>query len=240
MKLLSLIAFCLLSFSGVLAKSYSLTVKVMALDTYSPLEGAKVVFADKRGHELFKTVTDKNGKATYSNCKKSKLLIIVTDAKNSYQVNTTEYNMKFKGIEEQRLFLRPPVEKERSFIALKTTKITIDSTVLKEAENCFDSLAHPAEFPGGLTALAAFLTDNIQYPEEALIMGIRGKCYVKFVIDAEGNVNSVSLMKGVADCPECDEEAIRVLCYMPKWTPGSCNGKNYATYYNLPIKFATR
>lgn len=239
MKALSLIFFCL-SLSTVLAKTYSLSVKVIALDTHTSLEGANVVFSDKRGHELFKTVTDKNGKATYPKCKSSKLSIVVSDAKNYYQVNTTQFIKKYDGIGEQKVYLRLPEDKERSLIALKTAKISIDTLEAVEYSHCPDSLVGSADFPVGMSELRTFLATNIQYPQEAIEMGIRGKCYVKFIIDKEGNVSGVSLAKGVLDCPECDAEAIRVLCYMPKWKPGSCGGKNYATYYNLPITFSTR
>jgi len=98
-------------------------------------------------------------------------------------------------------------------------------------------LDEPAEFPGGNNALTAFLSKNLKYPETASEKEIEGKCHIRFVIDAEGTISDVKVLRGVLDCPECDQEAIRVVQMMPKWKPGKSNGKAVKSYYNLPVKF---
>jgi len=98
-------------------------------------------------------------------------------------------------------------------------------------------LDEPAEFPGGNGALNTFLKENLKYPETASAKEIEGKCYIRFVIDAEGTISDVKVMRGVVDCPECDEEAMRVVKMMPKWKPGKSKGKAVKSYYNLPVKF---
>lgn len=95
----------------------------------------------------------------------------------------------------------------------------------------------PAEYPGGIGQLKLFLSQNLVYPPTALEKGIQGKCYVKFKVSESGEIDDIKIMRGVMDCPQCDEEAIRVIKLMPKWIPGKMDGKSVASYYNLPISF---
>jgi TonB family protein len=100
-----------------------------------------------------------------------------------------------------------------------------------------DVVEEPAEFPGGMTALKKYLADNVVFPEVAKELGISGKVYLRFVVSEQGNISNVKVMRGIQDCKECDQEAIRVVKKMPNWTPGKNNGKAVNMYYNLPIIF---
>ena len=91
------------------------------------------------------------------------------------------------------------------------------------------------EFPGGSEEMIKYLGNNLKYPKEAKDKGVQGKVYVNFVIEKEGIVSNVKVVKGVGY--GCDKEAIRVVEAMPKWTPGIQKGKNVRVSYNLPIKF---
>lgn len=108
-------------------------------------------------------------------------------------------------------------------------------TEVKEVQTFVDE---PAEFPGGHSAMNAFLAKNLKYPPAALEKEIAGKCYLQFIVDAEGMISDIKVKRGVTDCPECDQEAVRVIGLMPKWTPGKTNGKAVKSYYNLPVKFS--
>ncbi len=92
-------------------------------------------------------------------------------------------------------------------------------------------------YPGGIEALKKFLAQNIVYPSKAIEKGINGKCIVQFTISETGVPSDFVVKRGVPDCPECDEEALRVLKLMPNWIPGKRNGKPAKTYYSLPVKF---
>lgn len=91
------------------------------------------------------------------------------------------------------------------------------------------------EFPGGEQALYEFLAKNIKYPALARENGVEGTVYVKFLVDAKGKISDVSLMKGIGS--GCDEEAIRVVQKMPRWSPGTLRGEPVDVYYTLPVKF---
>ena len=94
-----------------------------------------------------------------------------------------------------------------------------------------------AEFPGGLAAMGKYMRDNMQYPAMAREAGISGKCFLKFVVNETGEISNVEVLKGVPGCPECDEEAIRVVKSMPKWKPANMSGRSVKCYYNLPFSF---
>lgn len=100
-----------------------------------------------------------------------------------------------------------------------------------------DVVEIPAQFPGGRDSLVAFLSSNIQYPEFAFENKIGGKCYVKFIISETGKISDVKIQRGIPDCPECDEEAKRVVKLMPDWKPGINEGKPVSQWYTIPIVF---
>jgi protein TonB len=93
-------------------------------------------------------------------------------------------------------------------------------------------------FPGGEEALFKYLAQNIKYPQIAKEAGITGRVFVNFVIDKEGNVTDVKVLRGIGG--GCDEEAVRVVKNMPKWSPGKQRGKPVKVSYNLPIKFSLK
>jgi len=101
----------------------------------------------------------------------------------------------------------------------------------------YEIVDEQAEFPGGKEVMFKYLKDNLKYPEIAEEMGIEGKCYLKFIVSARGEVSNVKIMRGVTDCPECDKEAIRLVKGMPKWKSGKINGKDVNSYYTLPVTF---
>ncbi len=90
-------------------------------------------------------------------------------------------------------------------------------------------------YPGGEEARIAFLQTNIKYPEEAKELGIQGKVFVTFVVEVDGSITDVRVLRGIGG--GCDEEAIRVIKSMPKWVPGKQRGVPVRVQFNLPIKF---
>lgn len=114
-----------------------------------------------------------------------------------------------------------------------------DSTIKVKINNeiVYDLVDEPAEFPGGMYACKNFILTNLVYPSKAKEKGIEGKCYLKFIITESGEVSNVKVIKGVQDCPECDQEAIRLIKSMPKWEPGKINGKPVNSTFTLPVQF---
>jgi periplasmic protein TonB len=90
-------------------------------------------------------------------------------------------------------------------------------------------------YPGGDEARSKYLQDNIKYPEEAKELGIQGRVFVTFVVEVDGSITDVRVLRGIGG--GCDEEAIRVVQAMPKWVPGKQRGVPVRVQFNLPIKF---
>jgi protein TonB len=91
-------------------------------------------------------------------------------------------------------------------------------------------------FPGGEEKLYKFLSDNIQYPKEALDNKKEGTVYVAFVVSETGKISDVHMVKRMAY--GMDHEAMRVVRMMPDWVPGKQDGKAVAVQYTLPVKFS--
>lgn len=94
------------------------------------------------------------------------------------------------------------------------------------------------EFIGGETALFQYLSDHIRYPQMAKEAGISGKVYLTFVVDTNGAISNIEVLKGIGG--GCDEEAVRVLRNMPRWNPGKNNGRPVRVHFNLPVSFTLK
>ena len=91
------------------------------------------------------------------------------------------------------------------------------------------------EYPGGDEALMKYLSDNLVYPPRAREAGIEGRVMVGFVLEPEGRISNVKVVRSKAAA--LDEEAIRVVKAMPKWKPGKQRGKAVRVQYQIPITF---
>lgn len=91
------------------------------------------------------------------------------------------------------------------------------------------------QFIGGEKALLSFLYSNINYPTIAKENRIEGTVYLYFVIDEKGNVVQSKIVRDIGG--GCGKEALRVINSMPKWKPGTNQGKPVKVAFNIPIKF---
>jgi periplasmic protein TonB len=136
----------------------------------------------------------------------------------------------------------PPAMPLNSHAAHELNKPLV-SEALKERDDSsriYTIVEEQAEFPGGIQAMYKFIQSNIVYPDSARIKGISGKCFLKFVVDTLGQIKNIEVLKGVPSCPDCDEEAIRVVRAMPNWIPAKVSGKPVNVFYNLPLVFKTQ
>ncbi len=107
-----------------------------------------------------------------------------------------------------------------------------------EEEQIFTIVEEMPSFPGGEGELFKYLGKNIKYPQMATDAGISGVVYVTFVVDKEGKIRDVKVLRGIGG--GCDEEAVRVVKSMPTWKAGKQRGKAVTVQYNLPIRFTLR
>ncbi|MCR5132307.1 MAG: M56 family metallopeptidase [Prevotella sp.] len=131
-------------------------------------------------------------------------------------------------------------------------------------DKIFDIVEEMPSFPGGMMKLMQFLQANMKYPKEATAQGLQGRVIVQFVVEKDGSLTNLKIVKSVepkeAASPKnegtvgdvvivgygepkesastlLDDEALRVVRLMPKWTPGKLNGKVVRTKFNIPLVF---
>lgn len=105
----------------------------------------------------------------------------------------------------------------------------------EEEEEIFTIVEKQAGFPGGPQALMQFLKKELNYPQVAIDNGIQGRVMVSFVVNKDGSIQDVAVARGVD--PLLDQEAIRVVKKMPKWTPAEQRGKTCRSRFTLPVLF---
>ncbi len=91
------------------------------------------------------------------------------------------------------------------------------------------------EFPGGMGELMKFMMENIHYPKEAVKQQLEGRVVVSFIVEKNGELNDISVVKPCH--PLLDEESLRLVRSMPKWKPGSHEGKPVRVSFSLPVMF---
>jgi len=92
------------------------------------------------------------------------------------------------------------------------------------------------EYPGGMEKMLKFLTTKLVYPRDAIQRHVSSLVKLRFVVDENGNIVDISIVQSAY--PTLDEEAIRVVKLMPRWTPASTpDGKTYRVGYTLPVSF---
>jgi TonB family protein len=92
-----------------------------------------------------------------------------------------------------------------------------------------------SEFPGGIGALGEYLSSHLKYPAKAIKNNIQGTVIVEFVVDKDGSVSDIKVIKSVDLL--LDEEAVRVIKKMPKWDPAIQGGRLVKSYKRQPIEF---
>ena len=119
---------------------------------------------------------------------------------------------------------------------LKSKEVIAQPEPPKEEETkVFDVVEQMPSFPGGPSALFEYLSKNIKYPVVAEENGIQGRVIVTFVVERDGSITDVRVVKSVD--PSLDKEAQRVVKSMPRWIPGKQNGSAVRVKYTVPVTF---
>lgn len=112
----------------------------------------------------------------------------------------------------------------------------VDSSAEYDLSKVYTAVEMMPSYPGGEAALLKDVANAIKYPAMAAENNIQGRVVVKFVVNTDGSVGSVVVLRGKD--PDLDKEAIRVVKSLPsKFNPGYSNGQKVACWYTLPINF---
>jgi protein TonB len=120
-------------------------------------------------------------------------------------------------------------------VALMVASVSVAQNQENPEKRVFDVVEKMPEFPGGSAGLMKWLSDNVKYPAKAEEGGIQGRVVCTFVIERDGSVTDVRVARSIE--PLLDNEAVRVLSKMPKWNPGTQNGKPVRVKYTVPVTF---
>lgn len=133
---------------------------------------------------------------------------------------------------EEDSMVNKPVEKidETAVIGRIPEKATTP-----KARTVFEVVEKMPEYPGGMSAMMAFINKNIKYPAEAQKTKAQGRVVIQFIVDTEGNIIEPKVIQSVD--PLLDAEAIRLTAIMPKWKPGMQRGQAVNVKYMVPIVF---
>ncbi|MGN0236910.1 MAG: energy transducer TonB [Lepagella sp.] len=121
----------------------------------------------------------------------------------------------------------------------QTCRVNIGSTTTGSVSYIevyeYDYVDDKPTFPGGDTQLMKFINNNRVYPKDAYKKGIQGRVTCSFVVNTDGSVSHISVIRGVN--PSLNKEAIRVLSKMPEWKPGKLDGQPVPTRVVWSVPF---
>lgn len=91
------------------------------------------------------------------------------------------------------------------------------------------------EFPGGDAALIRFINNERRYPADAYSQRIQGRVLCSFIIDDDGTIYNIEVVKGVDE--SLNKEAVRIISQMPRWKAGRIGNTSVPVYNILAIPF---
>lgn len=126
-----------------------------------------------------------------------------------------------------------------SFDAAEVDKIEViiamDEPKDEEVDVIQDIVETMPSFEGGITEFYKFVSKHLKYPAQARRMGIEGKVFVHFVVDRDGSLSNIKVVKGIG--AGCDVEVLRIINKSPNWNPGKQRGVPVRVRMMLPITF---
>ncbi|MGK7392994.1 MAG: energy transducer TonB [Candidatus Cyclobacteriaceae bacterium M3_2C_046] len=138
-------------------------------------------------------------------------------------------------VEDIQIDLDVEVNQETK-IETPVVEVVLDEAPLEEkSDEIFTIVENQPQPEGGFADFYAFVGDNLKYPDKASRMGIEGKVFVQFVVEKDGSLTDLQVVKGIG--AGCDEEAVRVISKAPNWNPGKQRGQPVRVRMIFPIVF---
>lgn len=145
---------------------------------------------------------------------------------------TTQLEIVDDNVETEDININAEVEQNEVIEEYVAPEVVEEEVVEQEI---FQIVEEMPAFPGGEQKLMEYVAKNIKYPQIARETGIQGRVFVGFVVEPDGSISNVKLLRGIGG--GCDEEAMRVIKSLPKWKPGKQRGKAVRVSYQIPVFF---
>ena len=145
---------------------------------------------------------------------------------------TTQLEIVDDNVETEDININAEVEQNEIIEEYVAPEVVEEEVVEQEI---FQIVEEMPQFPGGEAKLMEYVAKNIKYPQIARETGIQGRVFVGFVVEPDGSISNVKLLRGIGG--GCDEEAMRVIKSLPKWKPGKQRGKAVRVSYQIPVFF---
>ena len=190
--------------------------------TVSDIQGKKGVITDAAGRFSLKVPAGTDLKVSAPG-------LGAMDLKVNPKYKNADYDVTLsaKGGKPNNMVFSPSADGQSVKVTVQTGEVN--------GETIFTVVEKSPEYPGGTKEMFQFLGENIKYPEAAVKANVSGKVFVNFVVTSEGEIKDITILKGLGF--GADAEAVRVVSQMPRWKPGSQDGKPVNVRYNLPIMF---
>jgi protein TonB len=128
----------------------------------------------------------------------------------------------------------PAPKKKAGKASLSAMTDKTNEKMMKDANGYYNYTDVAPSFGKGQDALESYINNNIEYPQEAIDNNVEGTVSVQFAVDEQGKISNVKTVNKKIGYG-LEEEAVKIVSDMPKWTPGQVKGKNVKTWRTLPI-----
>lgn len=122
----------------------------------------------------------------------------------------------------------PPVE---------DTLLSLSGLAFMEDTMVYDFVEIFPEYPGGESALKREIDMHLTYPDMCKEMGVEGTLYLSFIVEKNGMISNITILRGIKDCPQMDKEAMRVFKKLKgTFSPGMLRGALVRTRMKWPLR----
>lgn len=155
--------------------------------------------------------------------------------RGSYRYSITITDLPLEEIDWVKYEKQKPLEYDDANIPSNKYVSSKPINNNKDVAKVFDVVEEMPQFPGGSSAMFEYIATSLKYPVKAEENGVQGRVVCTFVVDTDGSISDVKVVKSVD--PTLDKEAKRIVQEMPKWIPGKQGGAPVRVKYTVPVTF---
>jgi len=198
---------------------------------------------EKEATSLDVEFTDHSQSSSKSRKSKSKTEKEVVETASTSKKKKAKKKKKKKKRKKKNKYAQQE-EDDKSVTVRKTrTYVKRDSLIYLEREplRVYDTTYKQSptyvapQYPGGDSAFKQYFDGTMVYPKKARKKGLQGVVKVKFRVSKEGEILTPKIYQSQGTA--LDNEALRIVKYMPKWIPAYNDGEPLLDDVTLPIEF---